>query len=118
MEDLPTLDDHALEQIRALPGAATDGFVRKLVEVYRRQAVERLEGLHAAVACSDHDDIHRIAHSWKTSAGQLGAMRLREQLGRVDELGRTRRTVGLRRLVADVAVEHERVLHELEQRLA
>lgn len=105
-----------LAQIRALPPAASGDLVERLMRLYRQQSVERLEALHFAAAASDWLTVHRIAHSWKTSAGQLGAMRLHGLLTRLDDRAKSGLAAGGERLIADVAAEHERVLEALPER--
>ena len=112
--NLPTLNPSALEQIRSLPAASDDGFVKRLLELYRRQASERLEALHVAAAGDDWATVHRISHAWKTSAGQLGAERLQSLLNDLELRSRSGRPMGLERAVAGVAAEHQRLLEALE----
>lgn len=116
MNGPPTLEPTVLDQIRALPTAAEGGLVERLMSLYRRQASERIEALYLAAGEGDWPQVHRVAHAWKTSAGQLGAMRLHALLSRLDEQARSGLAAGGERLIVDVAAEHERVLEALPQR--
>ncbi len=101
-------------QIRSLPAASNGDFVERLLKLYRRQAAERLESLHYATMEQDWTAVHRVAHAWKTSAGQLGAKRLHAMLGRLDQKARLGRPPKLSRTMEDIAAEHQRVLQALE----
>ncbi len=112
----PTFDPRALDQIRSLPPSSGGDFVARLVALYRCQSNETLPKLTAAVSDGDWPVVHRIAHAWKTSAGQVGAVALHELLRDLDDQARRGAVEGPEQWIERVAAEHERVLAALPER--
>jgi HPt (histidine-containing phosphotransfer) domain-containing protein len=67
------LEGTALVRLERLGGT---GLVRQMIELYLQHGTERLDALAAGVAASDARAVERAAHSLKSSAGNLGALRL------------------------------------------
>jgi HPt (histidine-containing phosphotransfer) domain-containing protein len=73
MSDALVLDRSALERLRRMGGA---DLVRRMVELYLANAPERMRTLSDAAAAEDAAGVERAAHMMKSSAGNLGAVRL------------------------------------------
>lgn len=87
-----------------------------LVETFVRDSRQRLQKLQDALAVGDADAFRRVAHSFKGSAANLGAVALSAQCQVLESLGQERRLdeVGtrLQRLAAEWAAV-EQALHGL-----
>ncbi len=77
------LDEAHIAKLRALGG---DAFVKNLWKMFVEQTTRRIAELREAMTAGDRDGVVRAAHSIKSSAGNIGAGRLRELAERV-ELG-------------------------------
>jgi HPt (histidine-containing phosphotransfer) domain-containing protein len=73
LSEPPVLDGTALERLRRLGGP---DLVRRLVELYLANGPERMRSLSDGAAEGDADRVERGAHTMKSSAGNLGAVRL------------------------------------------
>jgi PAS domain S-box-containing protein len=70
--DLPVLDARALEEIAAATGMS----IGELVTMLMADINQLTTGLSAAMAVGQISEMRRMAHSIKSSAAQLGALRL------------------------------------------
>ena len=69
----PVLDGVALERLRRIGGAS---LVRRMVELYLANGPERVRSLREGAAAGDVARVEQAAHTMKSSAGNLGAVRL------------------------------------------
>jgi HPt (histidine-containing phosphotransfer) domain-containing protein len=69
----PVLDEAALGRLRRLGGPE---LVRRMVELYLSNGPERLRVLTESAAAGDVVQVELAAHTMKSSAGNLGAVRL------------------------------------------
>ncbi len=70
----PVLDEGALDSLRALD---PDGRLpARLVDLFLSESAGRVDQLRAAARGRDRDEMRRIAHGFKGSAGYFGARRL------------------------------------------
>ena len=76
-DDPPTLDPSALDRLLETTGGDPD-FVRELVETFIEDAGTQLAGMEAAAASGSADVMLRPAHSLKSNAASVGALRLSE----------------------------------------
>jgi signal transduction histidine kinase/response regulator RpfG family c-di-GMP phosphodiesterase len=84
---MPTLEERAVDGLRKLAASSRQrlNIVPKLIETFRRLTPERLAQLRDAFHRGDIDEVERVAHQLKGSAGQLGARRLAFVSGRIEE---------------------------------
>jgi HPt (histidine-containing phosphotransfer) domain-containing protein len=73
MTEEPLTDGAAVERLQRLGGAV---LLRGMLELFLTQAPERVRALEAAAAAGDAARVEKAAHSLKSSAGNLGALRL------------------------------------------
>jgi HPt (histidine-containing phosphotransfer) domain-containing protein len=73
----------ALVGLRTLGGAA---FVCELIDLFLRYTPERIDVARASLAAGDVVSAVRALHSLKSSAGQLGAVSLRDECARGEAL--------------------------------
>jgi two-component system sensor histidine kinase/response regulator len=81
MSEHGRFDPTALEMLRRV---GKDVLVARMVGMFVANAPARLAAMRAAVDSSDSDGVVRAAHSLKSSAGQLGAIRLQGMLAAIE----------------------------------
>lgn len=102
MTSEPPLRLEAIERLRRMGGAQ---LVRRLIEMFLANGPDRIRILLEAVAAGDAAGVERSAHTMKSSAGNVGAVRLQEaaeQLESAASAGRIDRAV-----VTRLVREHE-----------
>lgn len=108
MEDRDYLDPGVIARLEQT-GA---GFPRKLITLFLEQTPRRLDSARAGSRAGDWKVVEEAAHSLKSSAGNLGATRLRELADRMEAIaarGRsTGRVAGLDTLLADLDTAYTR----------
>jgi CheY-like chemotaxis protein len=75
------------EVLRELAAATQPGFVEELVEVFLKTSADRLAALREADARKDVRGFLRIVHDLRGAAGTVGAVRMQELCGRIEEAG-------------------------------
>lgn len=73
MTDPPVVDPAAVDRLRRLGGG---NLVRQMLELYLAQGPERIHALVEGAEAGDADHVERSAHTMKSSAGNVGALRL------------------------------------------
>ncbi|HSJ31313.1 MAG TPA: Hpt domain-containing protein [Longimicrobiales bacterium] len=73
MTEPPVVDPAAVERLRRLGGA---NLVRQMLELYLAQGPQRIRSLLDGAATEEADRVERSAHTMKSSAGNVGALRL------------------------------------------
>lgn len=73
MTGRPVLDEAALERLRRIGGA---DLVRRMIELYLTNVAERIGMVMKGAAEGDASQVELAAHTMKSSAGNLGAVRL------------------------------------------
>ena len=86
--DLAVLECSALDELSALQGYATLDDLRNLIALFESNAQSLIEAVHHALAADDLEACWRAAHSLRSSAGQLGALRLASLAGDIEACGR------------------------------
>jgi HPt (histidine-containing phosphotransfer) domain-containing protein len=85
-ETLPILDPAALADLRMLDDDGS--FVAEIVELFRSETPRRVEAVLAACERADAGAVTHEAHALKSSAAQLGALRLSGLCRRIELLAR------------------------------
>ncbi len=70
------VDFSVLNEFKELMGDEGEQEVRELVELYLSDGALLLENIQTALASGDADTLHRAAHSFKSSCGNIGATEL------------------------------------------
>ena len=83
MTDEPLLDQSMLDKLHEWGGVELRG---KIVDLFFENGRERVDGLKHGLASGDLELAERSAHSLKSSAATLGAVRVRAVAGRIEEL--------------------------------
>jgi PAS domain S-box-containing protein len=105
------LDPGMLAQLRGLD--VTDGgtFVSQVVGLFLNSAPERLDALRRALRTGDVSGVKRLAHSFRSSCGNIGATRMQ---GLCVELEESAGEPGTASLIESLAAEYEAVRPALE----
>ena len=83
--ELPPFDrEDLLERL-----GGNDALLPKFVGMFVASIAEPLQRLKAAVACGNQDDIHRMAHTIKGSAANIGAPRIMNAAALLDEMAKS-----------------------------
>jgi HPt (histidine-containing phosphotransfer) domain-containing protein len=92
------LDGRALDRLRRQGG---DDLLREIIAVFLEDAPKRIRSARAGAEGSDLDKTRRAAHSLKSSAATLGAVRLQELSERIELLATKRRSAAVAALLDD-----------------
>jgi signal transduction histidine kinase/CheY-like chemotaxis protein len=109
----PTLSGSALERLREL-NAQDEAFVPDLLRQFLEEAPEAIARLRRAVEAGNWEDAADEAHRLKSACGELGAMEIRHQLGRLERRARSGSSAGLRAILRRVEREHRRVARRMQ----
>ncbi len=107
------LDSSVIESLQEIMGEDFS----LLITTFVADSVRRLEQLKHFHASSSPDELRRVAHSLKGSAGNVGAFRLANYCSVVEEIALTGVLDQLDGQVNTIAEELERVNRRLEQLL-
>ena len=94
----PDFDSQALDRLRRQGG---DRLLREIVAVFLEDAPKRIRSGRAGAEGSDLDRTRRAAHSLKSSAGTLGALRLQAVSEHIESLAAKRRKAAVVELLDD-----------------
>jgi CheY-like chemotaxis protein/HPt (histidine-containing phosphotransfer) domain-containing protein len=98
----PLLDPAVLGQIRELARDREPQLLRDLHARFARSAPELLRSMRAAAASGDLEALTTAAHTLKGSAGSLGATRLAELCGAIEQDAGRHQPADLERLLDDL----------------
>ena len=86
--ELAVLECSVLDELSALQGYVSLDDLRNLIALFESNAQSLIEAVHHALATDDIEACWRAAHSLRSSAGQLGALRLASLAGDIEAHGR------------------------------
>ena len=114
------VDMEQLDAIRALQEPGAPDVVTMVVDEFRMESRDLLRTMACAQASGDAKELHRAAHSLKSSSAYLGAQRLSSVCANLESLAKTGMTPGAatQRYVSLAEEEYERVLTALASALA
>lgn len=92
-------DPQALDRLRTLGG---ESLVRKLVNVFGEYATDRVRDAVSAGQAGDLDALARAAHALRSSAGNVGAVRLMAIATQLEHEARAGRPDAVPGLVSDL----------------
>ena len=109
----PALDVVIMASLRA-----QDGLLDGLIETVLKEVPERLQQILASFARADTENGAIAAHSLKSIAAIFGARRMQSSAANIERAADARSTENARSELAQLRMECERVLHELEKERA
>lgn len=104
--DAPATDHEALERLRRFGG---DKLLREMIALFLGAAPERIETARRAALNGDAESAERALHSLKSSAAQLGAMRMQHLSERGERAARAGSLDDVLPIVHELSQEHGRV---------
>lgn len=110
----PVINMSSIDNIRAIQQKGAPDLVGKLVTLYLTQASTIIKTLGSAVEEKNTQDIFHLAHKFKSSSANVGALYLSSLLKELEAMGRQNKTDGAKRLFADIEKEFEAVRKSLE----
>jgi signal transduction histidine kinase/response regulator RpfG family c-di-GMP phosphodiesterase len=102
-----TIDQAALDQIRALRRPGRPNLLLRLLDDYLENTPKRLDEIAAAIEKNDLRVASSVAHSLKSISATLGATVLARSLGRLEEAARTQQADAARTEAAGLRAEYE-----------
>lgn len=91
MAESPIIDSDQLSALRELNQPGEKDFVSELIDIFLVQSPKILSELEVGVNNNDALVIEKLAHKFKGSAANIGAMRLRFLCAELESLGKTQR---------------------------
>ena len=104
------LDGDALRELQAVMG---DEF-GLLVRTFATDSAQRVDAVRAAAAAGDADALRRAAHSFKGSAGNMGALRLAELCRLIEDAARDGNIAAAQGPLDELAAEFASAQAELD----
>ena len=110
----PAIDVQVLANLRELQDPDEPDFVVELIDHLLAETPERLAAIGAAIAAGDAKALNRIAHSLKSSCGNLGAIGLSALCAQLERAGAEARLDGAPALLEQARAEFARARTALE----
>ena len=111
MTDTDHLDLETLKELREVMG----GEFPQLIDTFVKDSAMRLQVIADAVDSAEPEAIRRAAHSFKGSAGNMGATRLTQLCRSLEELGHNGEVAGASQLHEAICAEYAVVEAALRQ---
>ena len=114
------MDEYALDetQFARLQRIGGDKLVRELLDLFLKNAPERLDEMKRGLATGDWPAVGLAAHSMKSKAANLGSRRLQELAAALEKAGDAAQEAEVRTLLPEFETELTRILGLLSQRRA
>ncbi|MDH3689841.1 MAG: response regulator [Gammaproteobacteria bacterium] len=108
-----TLDQAALNNIRALQRVGAPDLLAKVIDIYLSDSEDLLDSLREAIESGDAEDLTRAAHTLKSTSANLGASSLMAVCKEIEAIGRKGGTEGAAALFTEVERLHPEVCAQL-----
>ncbi len=105
LSEAMSLDPSALDMLRELQEPGESDILQELIAIFMDDAPRHCVSMRTAYDRGDADGMARAAHSLKSSSGNMGAMRLSELCGEIEELGFSDRAAEAGHLVEELVKE-------------
>jgi CheY-like chemotaxis protein len=109
------LDPNILDGIRALQSPHSPNLLEQLIEIYRSTAPAMLQNLATSIQGENYDEIRELAHSLKSSSGNIGARKIFELSARLEEMGRDKEIDGASEILVEIEQMYPKVCELLDQ---
>ncbi len=108
-----TLDESALDRLRATLGKKADQLLPSLTAGFVRDGARQVDEMRQAVLTDDAELLRRAAHTLKGGAATFGAKRLSQLARELENYARAGQTRGHDALIAEIQAELDRVRQRL-----
>jgi signal transduction histidine kinase/CheY-like chemotaxis protein/HPt (histidine-containing phosphotransfer) domain-containing protein/HAMP domain-containing protein len=112
-DEEPALDSSVLANLADEDRGGDPAFVVELIDLFLEDVAATREALRSAASTGDLSTIIRIAHTLRSSGGNLGARRLQRLCADAEAAGRREETDGAIEAVAPLIAELDRVVSAL-----
>lgn len=113
-QPVPAIDAEALALLVEMIGPDEPGAILDLLDTYLGDSTRQVQDLQAAFAGGDYKNVHRIAHSMKSSSATFGALELSKYCERLERSAKDNCVSGdCEKQVTLVRNEHARVIESL-----
>lgn len=112
MSPLEVLDPAALERLREWGGA---DLLARMIDLFVELGEDRLSQMEAASREGALEQVERAAHSLKSSAGNLGANRLRAVAAELEAAAIARKPAEVKRLFGRIPEVYRTTVEELHR---
>jgi HPt (histidine-containing phosphotransfer) domain-containing protein len=109
----PAIDRKVLDRLFELQDEADPRLVAELIEMFFESSPERIEQLLAAARTENLRKVETVAHDFKSSAANLGALRLSSLAADLEVCGRKGKLEPVHALIDELKREYERAREEL-----
>ncbi len=116
-EPAQALDAGALEALRALDRDGTRGVLRRVLDIYLRNAPGLAGDIEAGAAANDWERVGRAAHSLKSSSRNVGATQLSRICRDLERAAAERAVAEMARLVQAVLGAHAAADHLVREQI-
>lgn len=113
MPESPDFDPAAIERLQRLGG--TD-FALKMVDLFLDYAARKISEARAALSAGNLEAVESAVHPLKSSAGNVGAARLRALATQAEDLARERQVEAVTTCLAELEAAFAAVKPVLEQK--
>jgi HPt (histidine-containing phosphotransfer) domain-containing protein len=117
MSELPVLDAAVVGTLRQLTPPGEPDVLAQVLNLFLVEVPPRMDRLRNAWVAGNIEEVHRVAHSLKGSAGTIGARRLYEVCRQLDTRGKSGDLSGSAALVDALGVEFGKVEAEIRRLL-
>lgn len=113
----PVLNLDKLNTWRQMDPEGGTGFIKKLITIYLSSAPEFQMRIEHAIQTADSDALVKAAHTFKSSASNVGAELLADICRQLEEYGDKNQLSRAAELLAEMQNESQRVITALEELL-
>jgi len=98
-----------LEQIYAIQKNGTSDLLNKVINIFLKDAPERIKTIRDALMSGDASVVQRTAHSLKSSSANVGAVHMSFLCKEIESMGRANTITHVAELLSQVETEYEAV---------
>ena len=117
MAEPAVLDQSVIASLRQLTPPGEADVLAEVLQMFLREVPPRIEFLRNAWTAGDIEEVHRMAHSLKGSAGNIGALRLFAVCRQLDDREHPADPAVMAALVRGLDVEFDKVKEEIHRLL-
>ena len=117
MAEPPVLDHVVIDKLRQLTPPGEPDVLVQVLQLFLQEVPPRIDRLRNVWAAGDIQEMYRVAHSLKGSAGNVGARRLFDVCKQLDDMGRGGDLTGSAPLVDALEIEFGKVEVEIRRLL-